>query len=126
MMSDACLEEIIEVLNRRELRALLPGLTDESVKHLNAWLVDYAEFITPVPSAFKHDVDPKDEPYINLAIASGTAYLISWDKHMLSLRDIRSAQGAEFTKKYPNVFVLTPKELLDGFYAGLLPKPEQS
>ena len=120
MMSQECLAEILEVLARPELKAILPGLTDERVSSLQGWIEEYAEFVARVPIVFRHKFDPKDEPYINLAIASGKSFLVSWDKHILSLRNADTEQGNSFAENYPSVVILTPKEFLDDFYKGNL------
>jgi predicted nucleic acid-binding protein len=51
--------------------------------------------------------DPKDEPYINLAIAAGADYLTSRDKVLLDLM-----KDPEFTSKYPGIRILDPASLL--------------
>jgi predicted nucleic acid-binding protein len=53
--------------------------------------------IVDVPLAFEYPRDPKDEPYINLAIAAEAGFLASRD------RDIPSTSGT--TANSPRVFL---------------------
>jgi predicted nucleic acid-binding protein len=51
--------------------------------------------------------DDKDERYINLALASSAAYLVTWDKDLLDLMD---DQG--FRLQFPQLTILEPPALL--------------
>jgi len=46
-----------------------------------------AELATDAPRVFELPRDPKDEPYINLAIAARARYLVTRDKNLLDLKD---------------------------------------
>jgi putative PIN family toxin of toxin-antitoxin system len=79
------LAEIGEVLRRPKLLRKLSALTPEAVE---AFLHDVASrtvMVADVPKAFTLERDPKDEPYINLALASAAQYLVTWDKDLLDL-----------------------------------------
>jgi len=49
--------------------------------------------ISEVPRVFAYDRDPKDEPYINLAIAAGANYIVSWDNDILDLAESSNLDG---------------------------------
>ena len=51
--------------------------------------------------------DPKDEPYINLAVASGARYLVSRDHHLLNLM-----QDEQFCQSHPSLTILNPVAFL--------------
>jgi putative PIN family toxin of toxin-antitoxin system len=72
-LSDPELAEVTEVLNRPELHQKLKTLTPEKVQAYLATVRTRATFIADVPHHFTYPRDPKDEPYLNLAIASGSA-----------------------------------------------------
>jgi predicted nucleic acid-binding protein len=55
--------------------------------------------------------DPKDESYLNLAVAVGARYLVTWDNDLLDLRK-DTAEGEDFRTRFPTLTVLTPVELL--------------
>jgi uncharacterized protein len=63
-----------------------------------------------VPETFKLERDPKDERYINLALASSAAYLITWDKDLLDLMDDKG-----FRLQFPQLTILKPPALLRPF-----------
>ena len=63
-----------------------------------------------VPETFKLERDPKDERYINLAIASTAAYLVTWDRDLLDLMDDKG-----FRRQFPGLTILEPPALLRRF-----------
>jgi len=115
-MSEDCLDEINEVLRRPVVREKFPMLTDERVDLLIEWLRTYAEFVDPVEAHFEYPTDPKDEPYINLAIQAEALFLVSWDRHIKRLADPKIEEGMRFKERYPRVRILDPQEFLNHYY----------
>jgi len=66
-----------------------------------------AASLDPVPDDYKLSRDPKDEKYLNAAIAGGAAYLVSRDNDLLDLMN-----DEQFREKYPNLTILDPVEFL--------------
>jgi predicted nucleic acid-binding protein len=66
-----------------------------------------AEIHGNVPKTVRRERNHKDEPFLDLAVASGATYLITRDKDMLDLMS-----DAAFTAKYPHLKILGPVELL--------------
>ena len=60
-----------------------------------------------MPLVFAYPRDPKDEPYINLAIAADADYLTSRDNDLLDLM-----QDPDFTTRFPGIQVLDPVSLV--------------
>ncbi|GEM_PF-77223 len=116
-MSEAVLEEIDEVLRRPSVREFFPMLDDARVDALANWLREFAVFLDPVPHVFDYPIDPKDEPYIDLAIAGGAVYLVSWDKHIKRLGSPKNPEGKRFMADYPDVSVLDPKGFLEAYFS---------
>ena len=116
-MSEAVLAEIDEVLRRPEIRELFPMLDDARVDALVGWLREFAVFLDPVPHVFDYPLDPKDEPYIDLAIKAGGVYLVSWDKHIKRLGSPKNPEGKRFMTEYPEVSVLDPKGFLETYFS---------
>jgi predicted nucleic acid-binding protein len=77
--------------------------------------------VPDVPKAFTLERDPKDEPYINLAIAAAAQYLVTWDKDLLDL-----AGNELFRQAYPNLTILDPPTLLRVFLQKQAPTQEPS
>ena len=51
--------------------------------------------------------DPKDAPYVNLALATRATFLVSRDKDLLDLM-----KDAGFRERYPALVILDPAEFL--------------
>jgi putative PIN family toxin of toxin-antitoxin system len=105
--SDETLYEVAEVLSRPRLRAKYPNLTDERTDQLLAVIRHAGEVMPSVPRTVTLLRDPDDEPYLNLAVASGAAYLVTRDKDMLDLM-----ADAAFVARYPGLKIVEPVELL--------------
>ena len=106
-MSDEILDEARDVLGRPKLRAKNPRVTDETVRETFDLLDRLARTVSNVPSLFSLPRDPDDEPYLNLAIAAGADYLVTWDKDLLDLM-----QDASFRAQDPRLTILNPVALL--------------
>jgi uncharacterized protein len=115
-VSDEILDEARDVLGRPKLRAKNPRVTDETVREAFDLLDRLARTVSNVPSLFSLPRDPDDEPYLNLAIAAGADYLVTWDKDLLDLM-----QDASFRAQYPRLTILNPVALLQI----LTPPPQQ-
>ena len=95
------------LLARPNIRKKFPHLTDEVAEGLIREIERISTFIAEVPRVFEYPRDPKDEPYINLAIAAEADYLTSRDKDLLDLM-----QDPDFTARFPGIRVLDPVALL--------------
>lgn len=84
-VSEEVLAEIQDVITRPKLQAKYFRLTDERAEKLVEVLRTKATIIKDVPHVFSYTRDPKDEKYINLAIAAGVEYIISRDTDLLDL-----------------------------------------
>ena len=65
-VSESILEEVRKVLNRAEVRAALPQITDVRIAALFRRLDKKAVMVRHVPKVFEYLRDPSDEPYLNL------------------------------------------------------------
>ena len=105
-ISQEILDEIREVLARPRLHRKFPSLTDERIAALIADLSRQGTLVADVPAVFRLKRDPKDEKYVNLAIATH-AYLVTWDRDLLDLMD-----DSDFRRLYPELTILDPVALL--------------
>ena len=53
--------------------------------------------------------DPKDEKYLNLAIAANTYAVVTWDRDLL---DLMTATATAFRTAHPTIAILTPPAFL--------------
>ena len=97
LLTDATRAELVEVLRRPKLRKYLPAWRrDEVVRRVvgASERVDVAERIVACR-------DPKDDKFLDAAVAGGADYLVSGDEDLLVLDPFRG------------VPVLTPAAFLD-------------
>lgn len=106
-ISAAVLEEVRDVLYRPGIRKAFRKLTDESVHGFLEHLVDKGHTVEDIPAVYHLGRDPDDEPFLNLAIASRAAFLVSRDKDLLDLME-----DDEFRKTYPALTILNPVAFL--------------
>jgi putative PIN family toxin of toxin-antitoxin system len=102
-LSAVTFDEIRDVLNRPEIRKAFPKLTDQHVAGFLDHLADKGHRIENVPLVYRFDRDPKDEPFLNLAIATQAPFLVTRDTDLLDLM-----KDDEFRKAYPWLTVLDP------------------
>ena len=117
-MSEEILSEARNVLSRPELRGRLSGITDVRVEALFRRLERKAFWMRQVPRLFEYPRDPKDEPYINLAVAAGADYIISCDKDLLALMTGYNEESKEFRQRFRPLKVITPPALLEEIERG--------
>ncbi len=106
-VSPEVLAEVSDVLNRPKLRKKLPALTAGRAAAFLNDIAGFATLIADVPNLFRYDRDPKDEPYVNLAIAADARYLVSRDKDLLDLSD-----DEDFRLRFPGLVILDPAALI--------------
>ena len=113
VISPAVIAEIEQVLNRESMQHKFPQLVPKIVDEYISRIIALAVVKNKIPQAFFFPRDPKDEPYINLAIASKVEYLVSRDKDLLDLMDDQSSTGQLFKKDFPSLIILTPVGFLE-------------
>jgi putative PIN family toxin of toxin-antitoxin system len=113
-VSHETLSELRDVLHRDELRKNFSQLTDVVADRFVAEMLGCATLIDPVPPIYSHPLDPKDSPYVNLAIAANADLIVTRDRrHMLSLMDSSRAEGADFIARFPQIRIVAPERLIE-------------
>jgi putative PIN family toxin of toxin-antitoxin system len=116
ILSPQVVAEIRDVLTRPRTLRKFPALTAEAVDVFVRDVQARAIAVSNVPRAYALERDPKDEPYLDLAIASGAKYLATWDKDLLDLMG-----DEDFRKRFPELTILQPPELLRALRQDLTP-----
>ncbi|MBL8191862.1 MAG: putative toxin-antitoxin system toxin component, PIN family [Acidobacteria bacterium] len=112
-ISRKIIAEVREVLSREKIRRRFDALTDESVAVFIERVCQAADFVRTAPDHFDYSKrDPKDEPYINLAIEVAADYLVSRDNDLLDLMDWNREAGREFQKRFRFLQIVTPEDFL--------------
>ena len=111
-ISEAIVSEVRDVLTRPRVRQMFPSLSDELVERFLVALGKRALTILDVPRVFLSERDPKDEPYINLAIAAGAIHLVSRDTDILDLANPDVPDGVRLRLHAPRLQILDPVSFL--------------
>ena len=112
-VSPAILDEVQDVLARPTMRAKFPALTPDAVARFLEGVIARARLVADVPSAFALPRDPKDEPYVNLAIAAQPCHLVTWnDRHLTYLTRRDTPEGIDFCARHPGVVILDPPQFV--------------
>jgi putative PIN family toxin of toxin-antitoxin system len=107
-LSEQVLSESRDVLTRPKTLRKFPLLSAEWVQTFLQNAAAKAVLFDAVPQVFTLARDPKDEPYVNLAIASHAHYLVSRDLDLLDLM-----KDPEFRQRFPNLVILDPPAFLE-------------
>ena len=114
-VSREVLAEAEDVLNRPEIRAHFPDLSDEIVGAFLKRLQKFSVLVRPVPKKFSYPRDEDDEPYINLAVAAGADFIVSRDTDLLDLMTGYTDECKEFRQRFRSLRVVEPEEFLKSF-----------
>jgi putative PIN family toxin of toxin-antitoxin system len=102
-LSADILAELRDVLTRPKTLRRFPRLTSEYVSTFLQNAESKSIALASVPRGYAFDRDPKDEPYLNLAIAAKAKYLVSRDADLPDLM-----KDAGFRRQYPDLEILDP------------------
>jgi putative PIN family toxin of toxin-antitoxin system len=86
--------EYFEVLNRPKFR-----LTQETIDKITRYIYQFSEFVVPEEQIRFIEDDPKDDKFLEAAIAGSVDFIVSGDNHLLALKEFRSIpilSGREF------------------------------
>jgi putative PIN family toxin of toxin-antitoxin system len=111
-ISREILVEVEDVLDRPEVRSRFPDLSDDIVGAFLKRLRTVANLVRHVPEQFSYSRDQNDEPYINLAVECGAAFIVSWDRDLLDLMTGHTNECKEFRQRFRNLKVIEPTKLL--------------
>lgn len=106
------LAEVRDVLSRPKIRTQNPRITDDGLRALIKRLEEKVNLIKSVPGVFKYSRDPKDEPYINLAVAVDADFIVSRDTDLLDLMTGHSDECKEFRQRFRKLKIIQPLEFL--------------
>lgn len=112
-ISPQVLTEVQSVLNRFDLQQKFPPLVPYRVQDFLGRIKARSQMFSDPPKTFALPRDPKDEPYINLAIAADARYLVTWNRrHLAYLMNQDTPEGRDFCRRFPDLKVLTPPDFL--------------
>jgi uncharacterized protein len=107
------LAEARGVLNRPVVRERFPEATPERIDAFLENIRYWSVFFREVPAGPPYDRDPKDRPYMDLAVTAGADFLVTRDKDLLSLAMSHTVAAKEFRQRHQNrLRIVTPAEFL--------------
>lgn len=111
-VSNAVIAEVQDVCQRPQVRRRFPLLTDE-MAHLTVRAIsESSTMVDPVPERYSLERDRKDSPYLDLAIATDSSYVVTRDNDMLDLMDESKPGAADFKKLFPALQIVDPVHFL--------------
>ena len=111
-VSPATLTELKEVLSRPRILNLLPHIAPEQTDNFLGDVVAHATNLPAVTEKFRFERDPKDAPYLNLAIAADADYLVTRDRDLLDLMIGYSAECKEFRQRFRKIKIIKPEDFM--------------
>jgi putative PIN family toxin of toxin-antitoxin system len=110
--SKSTLAELRRVLTYPRVLAISWNMTPMRTSAFVQRLTYRALLVRRVLHRFNYPRDPKDEPYINLAIAANADYLVSDDLDLLSLMTAHDLASKRFRRLSHPLHVVKPSEFL--------------
>jgi uncharacterized protein len=86
--------EYFEVLNRPKF-----GLKQETIDKITRYIYQFSEFVAVEEQIRFIEDDPKDDKFLEAAVAGNVDFIVSGDSHLLALKEFRSIPiitGREF------------------------------
>ncbi len=111
-LSAEVLAEVRDVLTRPKMQKRFPLLTFERVEAFLQNAERQAVLVPAVPPVFLLPRDPKDERYVNLAVAGGARYLVTRDQDLLDLMKEALPEAKDFRQRFPDLTILDPVAFL--------------
>ena len=77
--------EYFAVLNRPKF-----GLKQETIDRIIHYIYQFSEFVVPEEQIRFIEADPKDNKFLEAAIAGKVDFIVSGDNHLLAIKEFRS------------------------------------
>ncbi len=106
------LNEFRDVIFRPNIFSKLPDMTASQIELFIDEIVNISALVKSVPTKFRFERDPKDEIFINLAIAAGADFIVSRDNDLLDLMTTHTDEAKEFRQRFRRLKVVSPPEFL--------------
>lgn len=112
LLSRPVLSEYRAILTAPEVVERYPELTTERVEVALRRLRYVGDFFRSVRVTFEYARDPKDEMFIELAIAGGASHIVTGDQDLLSLKSGRGEAAKRLWQRAPSLRAVDPATFL--------------
>lgn len=113
LLSPQVLAEYRAVLTHPAIVERFPRLTPKRVAVALARLSYMGDEYPDIRTKFSLPRDPRDEKFVELAIAGNATHLVTLDDDLLSLRDTPSDAAKQLRQRLPNLQIVRPATLLN-------------
>ena len=113
LLSKPVMSEYRFVLGQMAATARFAALTPRVVEAALERLQFLSEYIRIPTSHFEYQRDPRDEKFIELAIAGRATQILSFDKDLLELPYGHTDAANRFRQRLPGVEVVRPREFME-------------
>ncbi|MEI8194663.1 MAG: putative toxin-antitoxin system toxin component, PIN family [Phycisphaerae bacterium] len=115
LLSKPVLAEYRAVLTDRAIVARFPSLTARLVELALLRLRYFGDYVPMTHKRFHYPRDPRDEKFLELAIAGNATHLISGDQDLLALASSHGAAAKQLRQRLPGLHILEPGEFLERY-----------
>lgn len=119
VISDDILVEVRSILTHQAVQKKFTGLNDNVAKKFLMRVSEIAQYVSPIPAVITFSRDPKDEPYLNLALASGASYLVTRDRDILNIAEDQAEGGLQLRQTLRGIRMLDPASFLREMRSGV-------
>jgi putative PIN family toxin of toxin-antitoxin system len=93
-------------------------ITTERLDEYIAEIESAATLVDEIPHVFDYRRDPSDAHYVDLAVACQAKLIVSRDRDLLALEDPATPEGQSFKRRFPELEILLPEQLLERLRRG--------
>ena len=111
-ISQEILDEVESVLSRPRIRTKFPALNDAMVASFLAVIGEHSQFFAKVPRRVALSRDPKDVPYLDLALHAAANYLVTRDSDLLDVPTGTDAESLAIREAAPDLQIVDPVAFL--------------
>ena len=113
LLSKPVVDEYRAVLTDPHIVERHPLITPEAVELVLHRLRYVSEYLRRLTVRFHFERDARDEKFIQLAIAGGADYIITYDNDLLSLTEARTDDAKRFRQRMPGAGIVRPDTLVN-------------
>jgi putative PIN family toxin of toxin-antitoxin system len=123
LLSKPVLDEYRSIIRRPAIVQRYPELKRTEVEVSLERLLYVSDFYGSITRRFSFPRDPKDAPFLELAITGHATHLITADNDLLALAGGRDETSKRFRRQIPGISVVKPEEFASRHRAAIMQTP---
>jgi putative PIN family toxin of toxin-antitoxin system len=113
ILSKPVIDEYRAVLNDEILVGRFPGIKPETVEMVIERLRYVGDYVRTPQVDFEYKRDPRDQKFLELAIALRATHILSFDQDLLSLPSGRNDASRRYRQRLPQTQILKAADFLE-------------